>query len=68
MISADKKEKISREIIKTLVSRFENFPVDTLGNRNAPFHEAFLKAFSNEFNNKVSDIPFFISLSTLGNS
>jgi len=58
------REKISMEVIKTLVSRFANFPEDANGNRNAPFHEAFLKAFSDKINDKVSDVPFFISLSS----
>lgn len=58
------KEKIATEVIRTLVSRFDSFPEDALQNRNAPFHTAFLKAFSNKFSGKVSDIPFFISLSS----
>jgi len=58
------KEKISIEVIKTLVSRFENFPEDASNNRNAPFHEAFLKAFANKLKNNVSDVPFFISLAS----
>ena len=40
-----KKERIALEIIKTLKSRFDNFPEDASDNRNAPFHEAFLEAF-----------------------
>lgn len=58
------KEKISIEVIKTLVTRFDNFPQDASKNRNAPFHEAFLNAFSDKLNGKVSDTPFFISLSS----
>lgn len=58
------KEKIALEVMKTLVSRFESFPEDASNNRNAPFHEAFLKAFSDKLENNVSDIPFFISLSS----
>ncbi|MFA8343818.1 MAG: TdeIII family type II restriction endonuclease [Rhodothermaceae bacterium] len=58
------KEKISIEVIKTLVTRFDNFPEDASNNRNAPFHEAFLNAFSDKLNSKVSDTPFFISLSS----
>ena len=58
------KEKIAIEVIRTLVARFENFPEDASNNRNAPFHESFLKAFSNKLNGKVSDTPFFISLSS----
>jgi hypothetical protein len=58
------KEKISIEVIKTLVTRFENFPEDASNNRNAPFHEAFLKAFSDKLENNVSDVPLFISLAS----
>jgi hypothetical protein len=58
------KEKISIEVIKTLITRFESFPEDSSNNRNAPFHEAFLKAFSDKLEGKVSDVPFFISLSS----
>ena len=58
------KERISIEVIKTLVTRFENFPEDASNNRNAPFHEAFLNAFSDKLEGKVSDTPFFISLSS----
>ena len=58
------KEKISFEVIKTLVTRFENFPEDASSNRNAPFHEAFLKAFSDKLEGKVIDTPFLISLSS----
>lgn len=58
------KEKIATEVIKTLVSRFDSFPEDASQNRNAPFHTVFLNAFTDKFNDKVSDIPFFISLSS----
>ena len=58
------KEEIALEVIKTLVSRFESFPKDASQNRNAPFHEAFLKAFADKLDDKVSDIPFFFSLSS----
>ena len=63
-LTNQQKEKISIEVIKTLVSRFENFPEDASNNRNAPFHEAFLQAFSDKLENNVSDVPFFISLSS----
>jgi hypothetical protein len=58
------KEKISMEVIKTLKTRFDNFPEDASNNRNAPFHEAFLRAFSDKLDNNVSDVPFFISLAS----
>jgi len=63
-LSQQQIEKISHEVIKTLVTRFDNFPEDATNNRNAPFHESFLKAFSDKLNGKVSDVPFFISLSS----
>lgn len=64
LLSNQQKEKISIEVIKTLVTRFSNFPEDASNNRNAPFHEAFLNAFSDKLEGKVSDTPFFISLSS----
>jgi hypothetical protein len=63
-LTNQQKEKISIEVIRTLVTRFESFPEDASNNRNAPFHEAFLKAFSDKLNGKVLDTPFFISLSS----
>jgi len=63
-LSVKQKEKISIEVIKTLVTRFDSFPEDASKNRNAPFHEAFLNAFSDKLYGKVSDTPFFISLSS----
>lgn len=63
-LSIYQKEKISIEVIKTLVTRFESFPEDASKNRNAPFHEAFLNAFSDKLAGKVTDTPFFISLSS----
>lgn len=59
-----KKERIAREVISTLVSRFNTFPDNASGNRNAPFHEAFLKAFADKLDGKIPDFPFFISLSS----
>lgn len=59
-----KKQQIALTVIKVLLKRFETFPLDASNNRNAPFHEAFLKAFKDNFEDKVSDVPFFISLSS----
>lgn len=63
-LTNEQKEKISIEVIKTLITRFESFPKDSSNNRNAPFHEAFLKAFSDQLGGKVSATPFFISLAS----
>jgi hypothetical protein len=63
-LTNEQKEKVSIEVIKTLVTRFQSFPEDASNNRNAPFHEAFLNAFSDKLRGRVSDVPFFISLSS----
>lgn len=59
-----KKEQIALEVIKTLKSRFDNFPEDASDNRNAPFHEAFLEAFKVKIEQHVTNIPIFISLAS----
>lgn len=64
MITVRKKELIAQTIIKILVSRFNSFPEDGNNNRNAPFHVAFLNAFSDKLNGRVRDIPDYISLSS----
>lgn len=63
-IAPKTREKIAIEVIKVLVTRFDNFPVNASNTRNAPFHEAFLNAFSDKLKGKVNDTPFFISLSS----
>ena len=57
-------ENISYEVIKTLYRRFKTFPENTSNLRNAPFHEAFLKAFSKKISNEFTDLKNFISLSS----
>lgn len=64
MFSSNIKEEIALAVIKVLLSRFASFPEDSHANRNAPFHEAFLNAFSNKLEGKIPDIPYFISLSS----
>lgn len=64
MIESSKKELIALQVIKTLKTRFDNFPEDFSDNRNAPFHEAFLEAFSEKLDGLVTSIPVFISLSS----
>ncbi len=60
----NQKELIAIEVIRTLYNQFEKFPEDETNNRNAPFHEAFLNAFSEKLENKVTSIPIFISLAS----
>ena len=64
MIENSKRELIALQVIKTLKTRFDNFPEDFSDNRNAPFHEAFLEAFSEKLDGLVTSIPVFISLSS----
>lgn len=58
------KQQIATQVIRTLYSQFEKFPEDVSSNRNAPFHEAFVNAFSDKLDGKVSSIPTLISLSS----
>ena len=64
MFSKQVKEEIALVVIKVLLSRFNSFPEDSLENRNAPFYEAFLNAFSDKLKRKIPNIPYFISLSS----
>lgn len=63
-LAEDKQEKIAHAVIKVLVSRFSSFPENDSENRNAPFHEAFLNAFREKLDGRVSNIPDLISLSS----
>ncbi|GAK54589.1 MjaII restriction endonuclease [Candidatus Moduliflexus flocculans] len=65
MITDLKKEQIALEVIRVLKKRFDEFPTDLVSdNRNAPFHKAFLQAFSQKLNEHVKSIPVFIGLSS----
>lgn len=59
-----KKELIAQTVIKVLYSRFNSFPEDNSNNRNAPFHIAFLNAFSDKLSGRVQNIPDYLSLSS----
>ncbi len=59
-----KRERIALEVIKTLKSKFDDFPEDATNNRNAPFHEAFLAAFKIKIEKYVTEVPIFISLAS----
>ena len=59
-----KKEAIAREVIRVLKLRFDTFPDDTVENRNAPFHERFLRAFRDKLSELNTDVPTLISLSS----
>ncbi len=64
MLPENKVQGISQLVIQVLHTRFLNFPDGSIKNRNAPFHEAFLKAFSDKLDGINIDMPHFISLSS----
>ncbi len=64
MISNDKKELVAHEVIKVLYRRFQTFPDSDINYRNAPFHDAFLRAFSGKLEKHIQDANILISLSS----
>lgn len=63
-MNKSKKQQIALEVIRVLKNRFDKFPNDFRSNRNAPFHEAFLKAFKQKIEKYIDNVPFFISLAS----
>lgn len=57
-------QKISEIVIDILFKRFESFPEDSDKNRNAPFHESFLQAFSDKLGDLQTSSSALISLSS----
>ena len=58
------KQEISKIIIKVLKSRFDSFPEDYNQPRNAPFHKAFLQAFSEKIDESGTNMEAVISMSS----
>lgn len=58
------KQEIVKIIIKVLKSRFDSFPKDASQSRNAPFHKAFLQAFSEKFDATGANVDTMISMSS----
>ena len=63
-MNAIKKQEIAKVIIKLLKSRFDTFPEDATAPRNAPFHKAFLQAFSEKFDAAGTNVDAMISMSS----
>ena len=59
-----KKQEIAKVIIKLLKSRFDTFPEDVTAPRNAPFHKAFLQAFSDKFSATGTNVDAMICMSS----
>ena len=58
------KQEIAKIIIRVLKSRFDSFPEDYNQSRNAPFHKAFLQAFSEKIDAAGTNIDAVISMSS----
>lgn len=58
------KQEIAKAIISVLKSRFDSFPEATEQTRNAPFHKAFLQAFSEKFDESGTNVDAMISMSS----
>ncbi len=58
------RQEISKVIIKVLKSKFDTFPIDAIQPRNAPFHKAFLQAFSEKFNQVGTNVDAMLSMSS----
>ncbi len=63
-MNSRKKQEIAKVIIKLLKSRFDTFPEDATAPRNAPFHKAFLQAFSDKFDAAGTNVDAMISMSS----
>jgi len=62
MITGLQKELMAIEVIRTLYSQFEQIPVAEDNYGNAPFHKAFLKAFSETLEGNISAFRIPINL------
>lgn len=60
-IESDKKERIALEVIRVLFGCFSKFPSDASANENAPFHTAFLNAFTDKLKKPVA-APYLIGV------
>lgn len=58
------KQAIAFEVIRFLKSRFDSFPSVDTSIRNAPFHKAFLEAFSEKMDNMGTNVNALLSMSS----
>ncbi|MBQ3379618.1 MAG: TdeIII family type II restriction endonuclease [Clostridia bacterium] len=59
-----KKQEIAKIVIRILKSRFDSFPENEAITRNAPFHKAFLEAFSQKFDAAGTNVDSILSMSS----
>lgn len=58
------KQEIAKVVIKVLKCRSDSFPEDVTQPRNAPFHQAFLQAFSEKFDEAGTNVDAIIGMSS----
>ncbi len=63
-LTDEKKQKISEEIKKMLLSRVGKFPKSDHQNRNAPFHDVILKAFEEQLKDVAVPTPYLVAISS----
>ena len=63
-LTIDQKNRVSEEVKKILSSRIESFPDLSLQNRNAPFHEAVLDCFKEQFRDLNIETPRLIAIAS----
>jgi hypothetical protein len=63
-LSKEQKNRIKEEIKKILESRIESFPDLSSQNRNAPFHNAFLECFKEQFKELNIETPRLVAIAS----
>ncbi len=63
-LTIEQKNRISEEIKKILSSRIESFPDLSSENRNAPFHDAILDCFKEQFKGLNIETPRLIAIAS----
>lgn len=63
-LTQDQQNRISEVIKAILIKRIENFPALGAQIRNAPFHDALLKCFSQELGKLNLETPYLIAIAS----
>src|SRR4051812_19433827 len=63
-LSTECKERIKNVVVAILSSRVDNFPKDASANRNAPFHDAFLRAFRDKLQVANIETPYLVAIAS----
>jgi len=63
-LTVDQKNRVSEEVKKILTSRIESFPDLSSLNRNAPFHDAVLDCFKEQFRGLNIETPRLVAIAS----